>query len=148
MQRHISSGAVVTRMREDTIEVLLMRWGGNGAWRLPKGTIDPGETREATAIRETREETGLEIALGEYIGSVPAPYKRRGETFLKETHYHLATEIGGTTDAREAKIDRVEYFEVDEAIRLLEMWSYLGHEALIVRVARSVILDDAPEAKG
>jgi ADP-ribose pyrophosphatase len=38
--------------------VLLLQHGG-GKWMLPKGTIEPGETPEAVALREVREETGL-----------------------------------------------------------------------------------------
>jgi 8-oxo-dGTP diphosphatase len=38
-------------------------------WSLPKGKLDPGETWEEAALREVREETGLECELGEELSS-------------------------------------------------------------------------------
>jgi 8-oxo-dGTP pyrophosphatase MutT (NUDIX family) len=53
-----SAGAVVWRRGPDgVVEVCLIRVGG--AWSLPKGIIDPGETVEEAALREVAEETGL-----------------------------------------------------------------------------------------
>lgn len=59
-------------------EILLLRRAvepGYGAWDLPAGYLDPGESFEAGARRETREEAGLEIELLELAGvyhSAPA----------------------------------------------------------------------------
>ncbi|MEA3040514.1 MAG: hypothetical protein QOC65_3 [Sphingomonadales bacterium] len=55
------------RRRGGAIEVLLVHFGGPfwakrdaGAWAIPKGLIEPGETPEAAARREFREELGFE----------------------------------------------------------------------------------------
>lgn len=57
------------RRREGGIEVLLVHFGGpfwarrdEGAWAIPKGLIEPGETAEAAARREFREELGFDAA--------------------------------------------------------------------------------------
>ena len=43
-------------------ELLLCHVTGQGHWDLPKGGMDPGETPLQTALRETREETGLQLS--------------------------------------------------------------------------------------
>ena len=56
--------------------ILLLRRAvepGAGAWDLPAGYLDPGESFEQAAVRETREEAGLEIALGPLAGVYHSP---------------------------------------------------------------------------
>ena len=49
-----------------------------GSWDLPKGKIDPGETKEEAAVREIQEETGLqEVELGNLICSTYHTYKNK-----------------------------------------------------------------------
>jgi len=50
-------------------KVLLVQSRGN-LWGIPKGTLEYGETERICAIREVKEETGLEISEGSFIKSV------------------------------------------------------------------------------
>jgi predicted NUDIX family NTP pyrophosphohydrolase len=70
-----SAGLLVYRLREDKLEVLLIHPGGpfwkrkdEGAWSLPKGEIEPGETPLDVARREFKEELGQAPPDGEVIG--------------------------------------------------------------------------------
>lgn len=45
-----------------------------GLWEFPGGKIDTGETGEMALLREVREETGLDVALGEKIGTIQHAY--------------------------------------------------------------------------
>lgn len=47
-------------------------------WVLPKGTVEQGEEFQDTAIREVREETGVDASIIKYIGraSIPLQYRR------------------------------------------------------------------------
>lgn len=56
--------------------VLLTRRVDNGKWCLPSGHMEVGETIEQTVIRETREETGLDVVAEKPVGvySAPHPY--------------------------------------------------------------------------
>ena len=49
-------------------QVLLQKRGDSGLWGFPGGAVEPGESPETAAIREVREETGLEVAVGSLIG--------------------------------------------------------------------------------
>jgi ADP-ribose pyrophosphatase YjhB (NUDIX family) len=56
--------------------ILLLRRAvepGLGAWDLPAGYLDPGESFEAAAIRETREEAGIEVELLALVGVYHSP---------------------------------------------------------------------------
>jgi ADP-ribose pyrophosphatase YjhB (NUDIX family) len=63
----IAAGAAVVA-RDERGRVLLHQRGDTGEWGLPAGTLDLGETLAATAVRETREETGLEVAPLRLVG--------------------------------------------------------------------------------
>lgn len=63
-----SAGILAFRRTRGTLEVLLVHPGGPfwrnkdvGAWSIPKGEYDPGESAEAVARREFREELGIEL---------------------------------------------------------------------------------------
>lgn len=71
--------------------LLIERKNPPAGWALPGGFVDEGETVEAAAVRETREETGLEVALLQLLGvySDPArdPRKHTMSTvFLGQAH--------------------------------------------------------------
>ena len=64
----LSAGILLFRQRADETEVLLIKPGGPfwrnkdvGAWMIPKGAVEPGETPAEAALREFAEETGTEL---------------------------------------------------------------------------------------
>lgn len=67
--------------RPDRPIVLIERKHPPPGWALPGGFVDVGETVEAAAVREMREETGLEVELGPLLGVYSDPARDpRGHT--------------------------------------------------------------------
>ena len=82
-----SAGGVVYRDGPNGVEVVLLETRG-GVWGLPKGTPDADESMEATALREVREETGLEVAIEEKVGVDEYWFVRRSEGVRFHKHVH------------------------------------------------------------
>jgi 8-oxo-dGTP pyrophosphatase MutT (NUDIX family) len=64
LKRSISCGTVTYRIIDKQVSILLIKqFSHKDSWGIPKGHIDAGESFEECAIRETREETGVEVKL-------------------------------------------------------------------------------------
>jgi 8-oxo-dGTP pyrophosphatase MutT (NUDIX family)/phosphohistidine phosphatase SixA len=63
-----AAGAVVWRVVEGKVMVLVIHRSAHRDVSLPKGKVDPGETLPQTAVREISEETGLAVTLGVPLG--------------------------------------------------------------------------------
>jgi 8-oxo-dGTP diphosphatase len=84
-------------------------------WSLPKGKLDPGETWEEAALREVREETGLECSLGEELPSTTY-HDRKGR--FKLVRYWLMDPVGGEFEPND-EVDELRWLTPAEAAALL-----------------------------
>src|SRR6476646_8140854 len=91
MRREFSAGGVVVRNLRGRPVLAAIRPAGKpeGTWALPKGLIGPGERAEATALREVREETGVEATPVEQLGDVRYVYTWDGERVFKVVSFFL-----------------------------------------------------------
>ncbi|PFG37212.1 8-oxo-dGTP diphosphatase [Flavimobilis soli] len=82
-----AAGALVWRVHDGALQVLLIHRPRYGDWSWPKGKLDPGETLRECAVREVAEETGVQVVLG-----VPLPMLRykTPEGRFKRVHYWAA----------------------------------------------------------
>jgi 8-oxo-dGTP pyrophosphatase MutT (NUDIX family) len=104
-----AAGGLVFNEKE---EILAMY--RRGSWDLPKGKIDKGEEKEAAAIREVQEETGLnEIDLGPFICETYHTYKtKKGKRILKRTYwYRMTTKESVLIPQTEEDIELVEWLK-------------------------------------
>ena len=102
-----------------SIEVALVGRSHPGIWALPKGTPRSGETFEQVALREVQEETGLEVRLITYIGSISYFFVRDKVRFQKQVRHYLFEAIGGDTALHDSEYDVVKWFSFPEAARRL-----------------------------
>ena len=72
----LSAGGVVIRRDRHGPRVLVLHHGETGEWRLPKGKLKAGESAAQAAEREVREETGLELVAGRFLGVTHYFYPR------------------------------------------------------------------------
>lgn len=66
----LAAGAVVWKLVDGRVRVLLVHRTQHKDITIPKGKVDPGETLPETAVREIEEETGFSVDLGAPLGAV------------------------------------------------------------------------------
>ena len=115
-----AAGVVVFREHQDLPEVVLVHRPKYDDWSFPKGKVDPGETVPVTAIREVREETGLQVALGRPLRTQRYPV----EAGQKVVHYWVGRTAAGADDDVDSyqindEIDEVEWMPVEKARKRL-----------------------------
>jgi 8-oxo-dGTP pyrophosphatase MutT (NUDIX family) len=124
VRRQISAGGVAFRPAETGPEVVLIRPKGTARWQLPKGLVDPGETPEATARREVREETGIDAELVAPIEIIDYWYvgtDREGARarFHKSVHFFLLAWRAGDVRGDDREVDEARWVPLGEALELL-----------------------------
>ena len=120
--RATSAGGIVIRVVEGRRQIVLgrrRRERDSATWTLPKGTPDPGERREETALREVTEETGLEVAILEQVGDVEYWFMQSGTRIHKTVHYFLMVSVGGALERHDHEFDEVRWVDLAEAEQLM-----------------------------
>lgn len=116
----VSAGGVIFRRGEEGIEIVLVGRRQDGLWALPKGTPEPGESIEETALREAREETGLEVRIVQELGDIAYWFTEHDGTRIhKVVHHFLMEPVGGSLDEHDDEFDVVRWCHLAEAERLL-----------------------------
>jgi 8-oxo-dGTP pyrophosphatase MutT (NUDIX family) len=129
VEREFSAGGVLVRtIRGRKMLAAIRPRGKTRVWALPKGHIDPGESAAETAMREVREETGVEALLVEKLGDVRYVYTanwegRSGERIFKIVSFFLLRagkgRIGAIDEAMRVEVAEARWLPLDEAPSLL-----------------------------
>jgi 8-oxo-dGTP diphosphatase len=121
--REVSAGGVIYRKHGGAIEIALIhvrhRWG------LPKGHVEEGESIDETAIREVREETGLEGRVRKKLGDIRYSYreKRKGGEpvrIYKRVYFYLLRYIRGDVRDHDHEVEEARWFPISEAMNVLK----------------------------
>jgi 8-oxo-dGTP pyrophosphatase MutT (NUDIX family) len=148
-RREISAGVVLVRRMRGRHWVAALRPRGRppGTWALPKGLVDPGESPEATALREAYEETGVRARLGPKLGDVRYVYSWQGERIFKVVSFYLAFAQGGRIGAlpagAQAEVAEARWIPLEDAPRLL---AYQGERAMAERASELLAAPNSPRA--
>jgi 8-oxo-dGTP pyrophosphatase MutT (NUDIX family) len=120
--RAVSAGGVVlAEIRPDAPVALVAHRSVRGTlqWTLPKGAQEPGETVTEAALREVREETGLEVELIGPLDTIDywfvwAPEQTRYHKFV---HYFLMHAVGGDFARHDSEMEDADWFTLEQARR-------------------------------
>jgi ADP-ribose pyrophosphatase YjhB (NUDIX family) len=114
-----SAGGVVVRNVNGDIEVALASRrtrAGDLVWGLPKGVVEEGERPEEAALREVREETGLEAEIREPLGDISYWFVWEGERVRKRVSFFLMDATGGDLADHDHEMEEVRWFPLAEAV--------------------------------
>lgn len=135
----VSAGGVAFRWRDAEPEVAIVRVKPKLRWQLPKGIVDEGETPQVTAVREVREEGGVETELIKLIETIEYWYRSvkygKPVRYHKFVHFYLLQYKSGDVSDHDQEVEEARWVSIDEAIELLEF----KNEREVVEKARRMI---------
>ena len=143
--RQVSAGGVVYRHAAGRAEVVLVRIGPKRRWQLPKGIIDEGEKPEQTAVREVREEAGVDARITASLDTIEYWYvgnERDGRRvrFHKFVHLFLLEYASGDVADHDHEVDEARWVPLGDATGQLAFESErkaMSQAAALIEAARA-----------
>jgi 8-oxo-dGTP pyrophosphatase MutT (NUDIX family) len=103
---------------------------GSKVLALPKGHPEEGESAEDAALREVREEAGVEARLVEPLGDVRYWYTRDGRRIAKVVSFFLLDYVSGEVDDHDGEVEQASWMALADAARKL---TYAGEREMAAR---------------
>jgi 8-oxo-dGTP pyrophosphatase MutT (NUDIX family) len=136
-----SAGGIVVRYQAGRPQLVVgsrRRERDGRTWTLPKGTPEPNETTEQTAVREVAEETGLEVRITGPLSHIQYSFIQSGTRIHKTVHYFLMEPVGGDLERHDHEFDQVRWIDFAEAPTLLTFETeraLVAHAASLLRAS-------------
>lgn len=118
MKRAFSAGGVVYKIENDNVKILLISTKDGKVWTLPKGIVEQNEDSEKTALREIKEETGVDVKIVDELGETSYWFIMEGEKYFKTVKYFLAEYKGGQINP-DWEVSSAQWFDIQEALKKL-----------------------------
>jgi mutator protein MutT len=135
----VSAGGVAFRRHGTQLQVALISVGAAERWQLPKGTVERGETNESAAVREVREETGIQTEVVILVDRIE--YWFFSSSAGKRTHHHkfvyfyLLRALSGDIRDHDHEVNESRWVEINAAAKMLKF----ENERRILKRAQEVI---------
>src|SRR5215213_10239387 len=141
----ISAGGIAFRWRDSEPEIAIVSVRPKLRWQLPKGIVDPGETPQVAAVREVREEAGIETDMLKLIETIEYWYRSakygKPVRYHKFVHFYLLRYRGGEVTDHDHEVEEARWVRFDEAIQMLDFKS----EREVAEKARKMIQELAKD---
>lgn len=123
----ISAGGVAFRWKDSQPEIAIVSVKPKLRWQLPKGIVDSGESPQVTAVREVREEAGVETELIKLIETIEYWYRsvKNGKPvrYHKFVHFYLLKYKTGDVANHDHEVEQSRWVSVNQAIEMLDFKS-------------------------
>jgi 8-oxo-dGTP pyrophosphatase MutT (NUDIX family) len=130
-EREFSCGGVVVRGEQCIVIVPTRRTaGGARVLALPKGHPEGDESPADAAVREVREEAGVEATVREKLGDVRYWYQRDGRRIAKTVTFFVLDYVAGEPDDHDHEVEHARWMSLEEAAGSL---SYSGERDMAGR---------------
>lgn len=111
-------------------QIALISVGDPPRWQLPKGLVDKGETAELAAIREVREEAGVEATITDKIETVEYWYQSTADgkrtRYHKFVHFFQMDYVSGDVSDHDEEVHEAKWFDLTEALEIVAFKSERG----------------------
>ena len=135
----VSAGGVAFRWKDSQPEIAIVSVKPKLRWQLPKGIVDPGESPQVTAVREVREEAGVETELIRLIETIEYWYRSvkygKPVRYHKFVHFYLMEYKGGDVSNHDHEVEEARWVSFEEALEMLDFKS----EREVIEKAREMI---------
>lgn len=117
MKREFSAGGIVFNSKG---QVLVTQHSQNKHWSFPKGLLDrPEQSTEESALREVREEGGIEAEIIGKAGYAKYVYSFKEEKIFKVVTYFLMKYLKGDIADHDWEVSDIGWFDPEEALKKL-----------------------------
>lgn len=119
----ISAGGVAYQRIAGETLVAIVSVGGASRWQLPKGLVEKGEAPDSAALRETREEAGIDGKIQSPLETIEYWYAGIHEAykvrFHKLVHFFLIEYESGDVANHDREVNESRWVPIDDAIAML-----------------------------
>src|SRR3989338_9251532 len=122
MKFEFSAGGIVVKKKKGDFEILVCQHSQHHGWVFPKGLIGDsikGETKESTAIREVKEETGIIGKIIKPLEPITYWYQFEGQKIKKTVYYFLMEFKGGDISKHDHEMENVEWLPKEKVMERL-----------------------------
>ena len=132
MVSEFSAGGVVFNAAHEVVVIVPTRRAADGSrvLALPKGHPDGAESAAEAALREVREETGVEAEIVESLGEVRYWYQRGGRRVAKAVEFFLLRYVAGDLADHDHEVEDARWIPAEEAAETL---TYDGEREMVRR---------------
>ena len=139
-----SAGGLVLRRERGGYSGLLIGRSTPRIWSLPKGHIEPNESIETAALREVKEETGIEATIIAKLSDIRYWFYANKLKHSKIVHFYLMRYVGGSPTPQEGEVDETQWARLDD---MAEMLTHVNERRLI-DIAQKMVQEKAPPELG
>ncbi len=134
----VSAGGVAFRWKDAKPEIAIVSVKPKMRWQLPKGIVDEGESPQVTAVREVREEAGVDADLLKLIETIEYWYRSvkygKPVRFHKFVHFYLMEYQSGDVANHDHEVEEARWVSFEAALEMLDFKS----EREVVEKAREM----------